>query len=326
MDYAAVDEEARDLKAAGADVIQTDEPWLQARPEAAKHRGVRAIKRALQGIPGPTVVHLCFGYAHVVHDEPSGYSFLPQLADCIAEQISIEAAQPNLDLGMLRNLSSKTILLGIIGLGDPRIEAAEEVAARLRRGLAHVPAERLIAAPECGMKHLARRVAFGKLRALAGGTAIVRQGLQAPPPTSEWGRGDCIQAAGSRTTPPPGRGGNSGVARPVSRCRAPSRIPPGRFAGYRPPAPRDTGRSIAWIRGISNGSHRRSTEPGRVVHAAVNPASRTIRAVSGVRSPYGYANRAATLRPNPRHAARLPTISRRCSTSGNPPRAGWLIV
>lgn len=178
MDYAAaVNEEARDLKAAGADVIQIDEPWLQARPEAAKHHGVRAINRALQGIPGPTVVHLCFGYAHVVHDKPSGYSFLPQLSDCIAEQISIEAAQPNLDLGVLRDLAGKTILLGVVGLGDPRVETAEEVAARLRHGLAHVPADRLIAAPDCGMKYLPREVAFGKLRALAEGAALVRRKL-----------------------------------------------------------------------------------------------------------------------------------------------------
>ena len=178
MDYAvAVNEEARDLKAAGADVIQIDEPWLQARAETAKRYGVRAINRALEGIPGPTVVHLCFGYAHVVHDKPSGYSFLPQLADCTADQISIEAAQPNLDLGILQDLAGKTILLGVINLGDGRIETAEEVAARIRRGLAHVSADRLIAAPDCGMKYLARDTAYGKLRALAEGAALVRQEL-----------------------------------------------------------------------------------------------------------------------------------------------------
>ena len=158
-------------------MIQIDEPWLQARPEAAERHGVRAIDRALEGVPGPTVVHLCFGYAHVVHDKPSGYSFLPQLADCIAEQISIEAAQPNLDLGVLRDLAGKTILLGVVGLGDPGVETAEEVAARLRRGLAHVPAERLIAAPDRGMKYLPRGIAFGELRALARGTALVRRDL-----------------------------------------------------------------------------------------------------------------------------------------------------
>jgi 5-methyltetrahydropteroyltriglutamate--homocysteine methyltransferase len=178
LDYAAaVNEEARELKAAGADIVQLDEPWLQARPEAARRYGVRAINRALDGVPGPTAVHLCFGYAHVVHDKPSGYSFLPQLADSIADQISIEAAQPNLDLGILRDLAGKTIILGVIGLGDARVESAEEVAARIRRGLAHVPPERLIPAPDCGMKYLDRAVAFGKLASLAAGAALVRRSL-----------------------------------------------------------------------------------------------------------------------------------------------------
>jgi 5-methyltetrahydropteroyltriglutamate--homocysteine methyltransferase len=173
----AVAEEARDLKAAGADVIQLDEPWLQARPEAARRFGVAAINRALAGVPGPTVVHLCFGYAAIVHDKPSGYSFLPQLADSIADQISIEAAQPGLDLGILRDLAGKTIILGVIGLGDARVESAEEVAARIRRGLEHVPPERLIPAPDCGMKYLDRAAAFGKLAALAAGAALVRREL-----------------------------------------------------------------------------------------------------------------------------------------------------
>ncbi len=178
LDYAAaLNEEARDLKAAGADVIQLDEPWLQARPDKAARYGVAAINRALDGIPGPTAVHLCFGYAHVVHDKPSGYSFLPQLADTIADQISIEAAQPNLDLGVLADLAPKTIILGVIDLGDARVETAEAVAQRIRRGLTHVPADRLIAAPDCGMKYLAREAAFGKLKALAEGAAIVRRAL-----------------------------------------------------------------------------------------------------------------------------------------------------
>jgi 5-methyltetrahydropteroyltriglutamate--homocysteine methyltransferase len=179
MDYAAaVAEEARDLKSAGADVIQLDEPWLQARPEAAKRYGVKAINRALQGVPGPTVVHLCFGYAHTVKDKPnSGYSFLPQLADSIADQISIEAAQPRLDLGILRDLAPKAILLGVLDLGSAAVETAKEVAARIRAGLARVPTERLIPAPDCGMKYLPRERAFGKLRALAEGAAIVRREL-----------------------------------------------------------------------------------------------------------------------------------------------------
>ena len=179
MAYAdAVAEEARDLKAAGADVIQLDEPWLQARPEAARRYGVAAINRALQGVPGPRVVHLCFGYAHTVKDKPSGYSFLPQLADCVAEQISIEAAQPRLDLGILRELAGKTILLGVLDLGTEAVETAEEVAARIRRGLEYLPPERLIPAPDCGMKYLPRERAFGKLRALAEGAATVRRELQ----------------------------------------------------------------------------------------------------------------------------------------------------
>mgnify|MGYP001343447275 CR=1 FL=1 len=178
MAYAeVVAEEARDLAAAGADVIQLDEPWLQARPEQAKRYGVKAINRALQDVPGTTVVHLCFGYAALVSDKPSGYSFLPQLADSTATQISIEAAQPRLDLGMLSDLSNKTIMLGVLDLGTTEVETAETVAARLREGLRHVPAERLVAAPDCGMKYLPRARAFAKLKALAEGAAIVRREL-----------------------------------------------------------------------------------------------------------------------------------------------------
>ena len=178
MDYAvAVNAELRDLKATGVDVVQLDEPWVRTAPEKAARWGIEAINRALDGIPGPTVVHLCFGYAAMVRNKPSGYAFLPQLADSIAEQISIEAAQPRLDLGVLKDLSGKTILLGVLDLNDPAIETAEEVAARLRRGLQHLPAERLVAAPDCGMKYLPRDVAFGKLRALVEGAAIVRREL-----------------------------------------------------------------------------------------------------------------------------------------------------
>jgi 5-methyltetrahydropteroyltriglutamate--homocysteine methyltransferase len=178
MAYAAVvAEEARDLKAAGADVIQLDEPWLQARPEQAKQYGVKAINRALEGVEGTTVVHLCFGYAALVSDKPSGYSFLPQLADSTAAQISVEAAQPRLDLGMLKDLSNKTIMLGVLDLGTTEVETAEQVAERLRAGLRHVSAERLVAAPDCGMKYLPRERAFAKLKALADGAAIVRREL-----------------------------------------------------------------------------------------------------------------------------------------------------
>jgi 5-methyltetrahydropteroyltriglutamate--homocysteine methyltransferase len=172
-----VAEEARDLKAAGADVIQLDEPWLQARPEQARRYGVKAINRALEGVAGTTVVHLCFGYAALVSDKPSGYSFLPQLADSIASQVSIEAAQPRLDLGILRDLSNKTIMLGVLDLGTTEVETPELVAGRIREGLRHVPADRLVAAPDCGMKYLPRARAFAKLQALAEGAAIVRREL-----------------------------------------------------------------------------------------------------------------------------------------------------
>ena len=179
MDYAvAVNEELRDLKASGVDVVQLDEPWVRTDPEKALRYGVPAINRALQGIPGPTVVHICFGYAAVVKQQkPTGYRFLPQLAETVAQQISIEAAQPRLDLGVLRELSGKQVVLGVLDLGDPAVETADMVAARLRAALAFLPAERLIAAPDCGMKYLPRATAFGKLRALAEGAAIVRREL-----------------------------------------------------------------------------------------------------------------------------------------------------
>src|SRR4051812_2225428 len=144
---AAVNEELKDLKRAGAYVVQLDEPWLQARAERAARYGVKAINRALEGIDGTTVVHLCFGYAAAVKDKPTGYSFLPQLADTTASQISIEAAQPRLDLGVLEELGRKTIMLGVIDLGTTQVETAETVAGRIREGLKHVPAERLVIAP-----------------------------------------------------------------------------------------------------------------------------------------------------------------------------------
>jgi 5-methyltetrahydropteroyltriglutamate--homocysteine methyltransferase len=178
MDLAvAVNEELRELKATGVDVVQIDEPWVRAAPDKAARYGVPAINRALEGIEGPTVVHICLGYGHLVRNKPSGYAFLPQLAGSVAGQISIEAAQPRLDLGVLQELSGKTILLGVLDLGDARVETAEEVAGRLREGLRHVPAERLVAAPDCGMKYLPRARAFGKLRALVDGAAIVRREL-----------------------------------------------------------------------------------------------------------------------------------------------------
>jgi 5-methyltetrahydropteroyltriglutamate--homocysteine methyltransferase len=174
----AVNEEIRDLFAAGADVVQLDEPWLQARAENARRYGLKAINRALDGITGTTALHLCFGYAALVKDKPSsGYSFLAELADSAAQQISIEAAQPKLDLRVLRALRDKTVLVGVLDLNDPRVETPEQVATRIRAALDVVPPGRLIVTPDCGMKYLPRAVAFGKLAALAAGARIVRAEL-----------------------------------------------------------------------------------------------------------------------------------------------------
>ena len=179
MDYAeAVNAEAHDLQAAGADVIQLDEPWLRNDPEAAKRYAVPAINRALAGLTVPTALHLCFGYAAVVKQQkPTGYSFLPQLAGTIAQQISIEAAQPRLDLGVLSDLAGKTIILGVIDLADPAVDTIEQVTSRIRAGLARVPAERLILAPDCGMKYLPRHTAFNKLCMLTASARAVRAQL-----------------------------------------------------------------------------------------------------------------------------------------------------
>ena len=179
MDFAAaVNAEARDLQAAGADVIQLDEPWLRNDPEAAKRYAVPAINRALEGITVPTALHLCFGYAAVVRGgKPAGYAFLPELAATVAEGISIESAQPKLDLGVLDDLGGKTVILGVIDLADPAVETAEQVAARIRAGLRHVRPERLVPAPDCGMKYLPRATAFGKLAALVAGARVVRAEL-----------------------------------------------------------------------------------------------------------------------------------------------------
>lgn len=178
MDYAAaVNEEVRDLFAAGADVVQLDEPYMQARPEIAKQYAVKAINRALEGIDGETAIHLCFGYAHVVHERPEGYSFLPELNDCLADQISIETAQSGIELGVLNSLPTKKIILGVLDLSTEEIETPETVAARIRRALDHIPPERILVAPDCGMKYMRRDIAFGKLKAMCDGAAIVRSEL-----------------------------------------------------------------------------------------------------------------------------------------------------
>jgi 5-methyltetrahydropteroyltriglutamate--homocysteine methyltransferase len=171
----ALNAEIKDLFAAGADVVQIDEPWMQQHPDKARQYGLKALDRALDGISGTIAVHLCFGYAAVVHDKPSGYSFLRELEGSRAQQISIEAAQPKLDLAVLRELPSKTIILGVIDLSDLAPETPELVAARIRRALAHVPADRVVVAPDCGMKYLPRAVAFAKMKAMADGAALVRR-------------------------------------------------------------------------------------------------------------------------------------------------------
>jgi 5-methyltetrahydropteroyltriglutamate--homocysteine methyltransferase len=173
----AVNEELRDLKAAGADVVQIDEPYLQARPEPAREYALDAINRALDGIPGDTVLHTCFGYAHIVHQRLPGYPFLDELSGCAATHISLEAAQPNLDPELLRALPDKTIVLGVLDLGDAHAETAEAVAERIRRALAVVAPERLVVAPDCGMKYLPRELAFRKLEAMVAGAQIVRDEL-----------------------------------------------------------------------------------------------------------------------------------------------------
>jgi len=178
MAYAeAVNAEIKDLFAAGADVVQIDEPWMQQHPEKARQYGVKALNRALDAVTGTVAVHLCFGYAAVVRDKPSGYSFLPELEQSKAQQISIEAAQPKLDLKILRELPSKTIVLGVIDLGDMAIETPHVVADRIRRALDVVAPERIVVAPDCGMKYLPRAVAFGKMKAMVEGAALVRREL-----------------------------------------------------------------------------------------------------------------------------------------------------
>jgi 5-methyltetrahydropteroyltriglutamate--homocysteine methyltransferase len=173
-----VNEEVRDLEAAGADVIQLDEPWLEARADQARRYGIRALDRALEGVQATTVVHVCFGYAAAVSDKPGAYSFLTELADSRASQISIEAAQPKLDPGVLRDLADKTVVFGVIDLGSAAVETPAEVAARIHAALDYLPPDRLVAAPDCGMKYLPRERAFAKLSALAAGAAKVRAELK----------------------------------------------------------------------------------------------------------------------------------------------------
>jgi len=177
IDYAAaVNAEIKDLFAAGADVVQIDEPWMQARPDKARCYGVKALDAALAGVGGITAVHICFGYAQTVKQKANAYSFLSELEHSSAQQISIETGQPDLDCSVLKTLS-KTIILGVIDLGDMSVETPERVAARIRKALPYAPPERLIVAPDCGMKYLPRDVAFGKMQAMVEGARIVREEL-----------------------------------------------------------------------------------------------------------------------------------------------------
>jgi 5-methyltetrahydropteroyltriglutamate--homocysteine methyltransferase len=179
LDYAvAVNAEIRDLFAAGADVVQIDEPYLQARPEKARKYGLKALTRALEGITQTTAVHLCFGYAAIIHERPSGYNFLPELADCPVKQISIETAQSSLDCSVLEKLPGKTIILGVLDLSKMEVETPETVAGRIRRALPYIRPQQIILAPDCGLKYLPRDVAFGKMRAMVEGAKIVRQELE----------------------------------------------------------------------------------------------------------------------------------------------------
>ncbi len=180
VDYAAaVNEEIKDLFAAGADIVQIDEPWMQARPEKARQFGLKALERALDGVTGETAIHLCFGYAAMVHDRPPAYSFLAELADAPVDAISIETAQSALDCSVLAQLPAKKIILGVLDLSIDEIETPEFVASRICRALPYVSAERIVVAPDCGMKYLARGVAFGKLRAMVDGARLVRAELRA---------------------------------------------------------------------------------------------------------------------------------------------------
>ena len=176
MDYAvAVNAEIRDLFAAGADIVQIDEPYMQARPEPARAYGLRALNRALEGITGTTAVHICFGYAHVIHERPSGYSFLGELRGCRCQQVSLETAQSGLDCAVLQQLPEQKIILGVIDLSDMQIETPDVVAARIRRALPYAAAENIIIAPDCGMKYLPRDVAYGKMLAMVEGARIMRR-------------------------------------------------------------------------------------------------------------------------------------------------------
>ena len=180
LDYAAaVNEEIKDLFAAGADIVQIDEPYMQARPQKAREYGLSVVNRALEGVSGKTALHICFGYAAIIHERPSGYSFLPELAGCSCQQVSIETAQSKLDCSVLAGLAGKQLMVGCIDLSDPRVESPDEVAARIERALEFVKPENVILAPDCGMKYLPRDVAFGKLQSMVAAARRLREKYRA---------------------------------------------------------------------------------------------------------------------------------------------------
>jgi 5-methyltetrahydropteroyltriglutamate--homocysteine methyltransferase len=179
MDYAAaVNEEIKDLFANGADIVQVDEPYMQARPDRARQYGLKALNRALDGVSGTTAVHICFGYAAIIHARPEGYSFLPEFATCSCKQVSIETAQSNLDTAVLAKLPDKKIMVGCIDLSDMTIETPQKVVERLKKALKHVKPENVVVAPDCGMKYLPAEVAFGKLKAMVEGARLLRKEFQ----------------------------------------------------------------------------------------------------------------------------------------------------
>jgi 5-methyltetrahydropteroyltriglutamate--homocysteine methyltransferase len=175
MDYAvAVNQEIEDLFAAGADVVQIDEPYMQARPDKARQYGLKALNRALEGVSGVSAVHICFGYAAIIHARPSGYSFLPELSGCSCQQVSIETAQSRLDCSVLEKLRGKKVMVGVLDLNDLTVETPQQVLARVKRALAYVPKESILLAPDCGMKYLPREVAFGKMKAMVEAAKLLR--------------------------------------------------------------------------------------------------------------------------------------------------------
>jgi 5-methyltetrahydropteroyltriglutamate--homocysteine methyltransferase len=175
LDYAAaVNAEIKDLFAAGADIVQIDEPYMQARPDKARQYGLKALNRALEGLQGETAVHICFGYAAIIHARPEGYSFLPEFAGCSCSQVSIETAQSKLDCAVLQKLPAKKIMVGVIDLSDMAIETPHTVVQRAQRALQHMKPENMILAPDCGMKYLPREVADGKMKALVEGAKLLR--------------------------------------------------------------------------------------------------------------------------------------------------------